>query len=200
MAAGESTAADLGAYICFEDEAGQGLRPPKGRTWAPRGQTPVMRVRGSNRGRVSVAGVVCFRPGARSHLFYRLQVWRGRKGERKGFAWRDYRDLIVLAHRQLGAPMVWVWDNPNVHLTGELAGFIAENKEWLRVFQLPSYAPDLNPTEGVWSLLKRSLENFAAANLDHLVRVMKRKLKKIQYRPHLLDGCLAETGLIIEPP
>jgi hypothetical protein len=29
---------------------------------------------------------------------------------------------------------------------------------------------------------------------------MKRKLKKIQYRPHLLDGCLAETGLIIETP
>jgi hypothetical protein len=28
---------------------------------------------------------------------------------------------------------------------------------------------------------------------------MKRKLKKIQYRPHLIDGCLAEAGLIIEP-
>lgn len=27
-------AADLGARLCFEDEAGQGLRPPKGRTWA----------------------------------------------------------------------------------------------------------------------------------------------------------------------
>jgi hypothetical protein len=32
-----------------------------------------------------------------------------------------------------------------------------------------------------------------------LVRVVKRKLKKIQYRPHLLDGCLAETGLVIHP-
>jgi hypothetical protein len=33
-------------------------------------------------------------------------------------------------------------------------------------------------------LVKRSLANFAAANLDHLVCVVKRKLKKIQYRPH----------------
>ncbi|MEY9968789.1 hypothetical protein ABIA33_006876 [Streptacidiphilus sp. MAP12-16] len=48
-------------------------------------------------------------------------------------------------------------------------------------------------------MVKRGLANFAAADLDHLVRVMKRKLKKIQYRPHLIDGCLTETGLIIEP-
>jgi hypothetical protein len=32
-----------------------------------------------------------------------------------------------------------------------------------------------------------------------LVRIVKRKLKKIQYRPHLIDGCLAGTGLTIEP-
>ena len=31
------------------------------------------------------------------------------------------------------------------------------------------------------------------------VRIVKRKLKKIQYRPHLIDGCLAVTGLEIEP-
>ena len=47
VAADKSTARDLGAYICFEDEAGQGLRPPKGRTWAPRGARPVVRVRGA---------------------------------------------------------------------------------------------------------------------------------------------------------
>jgi hypothetical protein len=32
-----------------------------------------------------------------------------------------------------------------------------------------------------------------------LVRIVKRKLKKIQYRPHLIDGCLTATGLTIEP-
>jgi hypothetical protein len=55
------------------------------------------------------------------------------------------------------------------------------------------------PTEGIWSLLKRSMVNFAAADLDGLVRIVKRKLKKIQYRPRLIDGCLAATGLTIEP-
>jgi|GEM_PF-1098930 hypothetical protein len=37
-----------------------------------------------------------------------------------------------------------------------------------------------------------------AADLASLVRIVKRKLKKIQYRPHLIDGCLAGTGLTIE--
>jgi len=103
-------ARDLGAYVCFEDEAGQGLRPPKGRTWARRGARPVVRVRGAGGGRVSIAGVACFRPGDRPHLFYKLLAYRRRKGEAKGFTWIDYRDLIIITHRQLAAPLVWCWD------------------------------------------------------------------------------------------
>ena len=47
--------------------------------------------------------------------------------------------------------------------------------------------------------LKRAMVNFAAADLDGLIRIVKRKLKKIQYPPHLIDGCLARTGLNLEP-
>lgn len=195
----KSTARDLGAYICFEDEAGQGLSPPKGRTWALRGARPVVRVRGGGGGRVSIAGVACYRPGDRPHLFYQLHVYRRRKGEAKGFTWAGYRDLIITAHHHLSAPMVWVWDNLNIHLAPELADFARENKDWLRVYRLPAYTPELNPAEGIWSLLKRSMINFAAADLDGLVRIIKRKLKKIQYRPHLIGGCLAATGLKLEP-
>jgi transposase len=68
------------------------------------------------------------------------------------------------------------------------------------VVYLPSYAPDLNPTEGVWSLLKRSLTDFAAADLDHLVRVVKCRLKNIRYRPDVLDGCLAQSGPTLTTP
>jgi transposase len=158
-----------------------------------------VRVRGAGGGRVSTAGVVCYRPGDRPHLYYQLLVYRRRKGEPKGFTWQDYRDLILAAHRQLAAPLVWVWDNLNIGLAPDLADFAGQNKEWLRVCRLPAYSPDLHPAEGIWSLLKRSMANFAAADLDGLVRIVKRKLKKIQYRPHLIDGCLAATDLRIEP-
>jgi hypothetical protein len=199
VAGDKGTAGDLGACVCFEDEAGQGLRPPKGRTWAPRGARPLVRVRGAGGGRVSIAGVACYRSGDRPHLYYQLRTCRRRKGEPKGFTWADYRDLIISTHHHLATPMVWCRDNLNIHLAPQLADFAEENRAWLRVYQLPAYSPDLNPVEGLWSLLKRSIANFAAADVDGLVRIIKRKLKKIQYRPHLIDGCLTATGLTIEP-
>ncbi|MER6946563.1 hypothetical protein ABT294_21265 [Nonomuraea sp. NPDC000554] len=104
MADRKATAADLGAHIGFEDEAGQGLRPPKGRTWAPRGARPVVTVRGKGSGRVNIAGVVGYQPGRRPHLLYKLLVYHGRKGEPKSYAWNDYRDLIVATHQRLGTP------------------------------------------------------------------------------------------------
>jgi hypothetical protein len=106
-----------------------------------------VRVRGAGGGRVSIAGVACYRPGDRPHLYYQLRIYRRRKGEAKGFTWQDYRDLIIATHRQLSAPVVWVWDNLNIHLAPELASFAAENKAWLRVYRLPAYTPDLNPAE-----------------------------------------------------
>jgi len=78
---GTRLAAATGAWICFEDEAGQNLRPPKALTWARRGHTPVVTVCGKGSGRVSVAGLVCLRPGARGQLFYRVRIHRGRKSD-----------------------------------------------------------------------------------------------------------------------
>ncbi|WP_369192305.1 hypothetical protein [Streptomyces sp. R08] len=44
VAAGGMTAAALGAFIVFEDEAGFSKMPPRARTWGRRGYTPVVRV------------------------------------------------------------------------------------------------------------------------------------------------------------
>ena len=61
-------------------------------------------------------------------------------------------------------------------------------------------APDLNPVEGIWSVLKRgALANLAVASFGHLVQVIRHGLKKIQYQPRLIEGCLAGTGLALEP-
>jgi len=65
LARNKRTAADLGAWLVFEDESGQGLRPPKGRTWGRRGQTPVVRVTGGSNKRISVAAVIAVKPGQR---------------------------------------------------------------------------------------------------------------------------------------
>jgi len=67
-----------------------------------------------------------------------------------------------------------------VHTRAELRAFTG-TQAWLRVFQLPSYAPDLNPVEGIWSVLKRGvLANLAVTSFSHLLQVIRHGLKKIQ--------------------
>jgi putative transposase len=199
---GSRLAAATGAWIVFEDEAGQTLRPPKARTWAPRGHTPVVHVSGKGSGRVSVAGLVCLKPATRGRLFYRIRLHRGRKGERRSLSEADYATLVTAAHNQLHAPIILVWDNLNTHLSAVMREFIDAHRQWLTVVQLPAYAPELNPVEGVWSHLKRGLGNLAACGLDQLAATVKTQLKQIQYRPDLIDGFLAQTGLALnaQPP
>src|SRR4051794_20111241 len=113
LAGDKKTAADLGAWLVFEDESGQGLRPPKGRTWGRRGRTPVVRVTAQNSPRLSVAALLAVKPGYRPRLIYRThRARRGRReAQRKGFTEADYVTLLDAAHRQLGGPIVLVWDN-----------------------------------------------------------------------------------------
>jgi putative transposase len=127
-----------------------------------------------------------------------MKIHRKRKGERGSFAEADYMALLDAAHQYLKAPIVLIWDNLNTHLSVVMRKLIAA-RDWLHVIQLPAYAPDLNPTEGVWSHLKGSLGNLAAATVDQLAAIVRSRLKRIQYRPDLLAGFLAQTGLTLDP-
>jgi DDE superfamily endonuclease len=157
-------------------------------------------VRGGSPGSVSVAGLACCRPGHRTRLTCRLHHYRGRKGERKSFTWQEYRDLPTAARHQLpGGNIVLIWDNLNARLKTELRAFTVA-RPWPEVFQLPSCAPGLNPMEGIWPVLKRGpLANVSFTGFAHLLQVIKRGIRKIQHQPALIEGCLAGTGLSLEP-
>ncbi|WUA94268.1 transposase [Streptomyces pseudovenezuelae] len=84
--------------------------------------------------------------------------------------------MLNAAHQQLGGPAVPVWDIVATHVSRSMQELIAA-RSWLTVYQLPPYAPELNPVEGMWSHLKR-----------------------MQYRPGLIEGLIAKTGLDLHPP
>ncbi|MBG0855096.1 transposase [Streptomyces spinoverrucosus] len=187
--------------MVFEDEAGQDLKPGKGRTWSRRGRTPVIKVTGKGSGRVLMAGMVCVRPRRETRLIYRTQTYRGRTGEKKGFRAREFAELITTTRRQLGgAPLILIWDNASTRHAKVLREFCDRNSDWLTVVKLPPYAPDLNPVEGVWAHLKKSLANLAPHAVEDLTPLVKNRLRSIQRRPEVLDGFIAETGLALEPP
>ncbi|WP_236718645.1 hypothetical protein [Actinoplanes sp. TFC3] len=51
-------------------------------------------------------------------------------------------------------------------------------RPWLRVYQQPSYAPELNPVEKIWSAIKLSLGNLSARKAGTLSAAVKNRLKK----------------------
>lgn len=112
----------------------------------------------------------------------------------------DYAGLVTAAHHQLKAPVILVWDNLNTHVSTVMRTFTSARPDWLTVVQLPAYAPDLNPVEGAWANMKNSLGNLGGCNTpDQLAAIVRNRLKRIQYRPALIDGFLRQTGLSLEP-
>ncbi|MFE7359140.1 transposase [Streptomyces sp. NPDC057543] len=177
------------------------MTPPTSRTWAKRGHTPVIKVRGRSQRRYSIAALTCYKLGERSRLIYRPKRHTDHKqGGRRSFTWTEYRDLLIAAHQQLGGPIVLIWDNLNVHKDHRMRAFI-DATDWITVYYLPPYAPDLNPVEGIWSLLRRSSQaNTAFTDPEHLIRALRHGLRQIQYRSDIIDGCLDETRLKLTTP
>ncbi|MCY0923602.1 transposase [Streptomyces sp. H27-G5] len=92
-----------------------------------------------------------------------------------------------------------VWENFNTHLTTGRKLYEAEH-DWLTTVRLPAYAPDLNPVEAVWSLVRGAMANTAFETSDDLDRKLRRELRRIQLQPRLVDGCLTATCLPLNPP
>jgi putative transposase len=149
----------------------------------------VVKVTGGSNKCVSLAALLCLKPGCWPRLIYRV---------RKGFTETDFAHLLDAAHQQLAGPLVLVWDNLNAHVSAAMTELIAA-RDWLTVYQLPPYAPELNPVEPLWSHLKRSLANLAKRNLAQLTALVRTRLKRMQYRPSLLSGFLASTGPDLKP-
>jgi hypothetical protein len=56
------------------------------------------------------------------------------------------------------------------------------------------------PTEGAWANMKNSLGNLGGCSTPgQLSAIVKNRLKRIQYRPELINSFLRQTGLSLEP-
>ncbi|HET9079837.1 MAG TPA: transposase [Trebonia sp.] len=142
---------------------------------------------------MSLASLIAVKEGQRPRMVFRVHA--ARPGDkRKGFTETGYARLLDAAHQQLGGPLVVVWDNLNTHGSRAMRALIAD-RPWLTVFQLPAYASELNPVESAWSLLKRSLANLVKRTLSELTALVKDQLRRMQYRPGLLEAFLARTRL-----
>jgi len=194
MAGGKRLARRLGAWICFADEAGFTLKPAKATTWAPRGNTPSLVVGVKSSKRLSIAGLACYHHQHPPRMIYRIRRHHGSTGEPKGFKEPDFAAILDTVHQQLGAPIIVIWDGLPQHVSTRMHDLIA-TRAWLHTYQLPSHSPHLNPSENIWSNLRRGLANLTPGTLDQLYTTIRKRLKDIQKRTPLLHGFLKSTHL-----
>jgi transposase len=177
------------AWIVFEDESGASLTPVVRRTWAPRGQTPVLHHR-FNWERISMAAALAYRwDGARSRLYF--QTREGSYNEESLIEFiRDLRPYFR------GEQVILLWDGLPSHRSRLMTQFLAQQERWLEVRRLPAYAPELNPAEGLWSNLKgQELANRCESTVQAVSLVTRLGADRVRSDRGLLFSFLRHTGL-----
>jgi transposase len=179
-----------GAHLVFLDESGFMLTPSVRRTWAPRGQTPVLDA-WDRRDRISAISCITVSPRNRSlNLYFDLLP------DNANVHGEDIVDFLRQLKAQLGGPLTILWDGSNIHDRSKLVrAFLAEHPE-MHTERLPAYAPELNPDELVWAWTKYGrLSNLAAANTGWLRDYLITEFTYARRHPELLASCIEATNL-----
>jgi transposase len=173
--------------LVFLDETGLMLQPLRRRTWAPRGETPVLNA-WDRHDRWSVLGCLSMAPWAlRLGCYFRFYD--------HNITAEEVVDFLRMLHRQLRRPLIVVLDRWGVHR--KAIRLLKERRsQWLQVEWLPAYAPELNPVEQLWNHTKwGDLANFIPDDAAHLRRAAHQSLQKQRSNPQRLYSCFQAAQL-----
>jgi transposase len=179
-----------GAHLVFLDESGYFLTPTVRRTWAPKGQTPVLDA-WDRRDRISAISSITVSPTNR-----RLNLYFDLLADNRNVRAEDVVEYLRQLRATLRAPLTVLWDGSRVHDRAEaVQEFLADHPDVLTE-RLPAYAPELNPDELVWAWTKYGrLGNLAAANTDWLRDYIITELAYVRRHPELLASFIEKTNL-----
>ena len=157
-------------------------RPTRVRTWAPRGQTPVIQFHFNWKQLSVIAGI------SRLHCLFRFHEGSIKKEQIVVF--------LKALNRHLKQPLLIIWDGLRAHRSKLVRDYLDSTEGHLQVAFLPPYAPDLNPVEYLWAWLKRhALANFCPDNLNELQYTARNRLKSAQRRPNIIAACWQQAEL-----
>jgi transposase len=169
-----------GRTILFVDESAFYLLPGIVRTWAPVGETPLLRCK-LTRDHYSVISAIT----PTGELFLAMQT-------------APYDSAAVIAFLEqlqsaIEGKLLIIWDGATIHRSQVIKDFLAAGaaaRIWLE--RLPGYAPDLNPDEGIWHYLKHvELRNVCCHDLRQLEQELTAAVERLSAKPEIITGCFA---------
>jgi transposase len=178
----KKNAAAEGRTIVFVDESGLSERPHRVRTWAPRGQTPVLQLSFNWKVLSAIAGITMWQ-------FY-FRLYRG--------TIKTPQIINFLGHlqRQLDRKLLIIWDGLAAHRSRGVRAYVERTNGMIRLAQLPAYAPELNPVEFIWGYCKHhELPNFCPKDFAQLNQVARSRLRSMQRRSQLVRAFWQQAAL-----
>ena len=172
-----------GATVWFCDEAGIRSDHHAGTTWAPVGQTPVVKVTGA-RFSVNMISAV----SAKGAL--RFAVFEGTTTAASFIAF-----CKRLLHDAPG-PVFLVVDGHPAHRARAVTAWVASTAGRLELFRLPGYSPELNPDEWVWKNVKNDrIAKAGVTSKDDLKARAAGALRRLQQLPRIVAAFFADPNL-----
>jgi len=179
----EKKAAEEGRTIVFVDESGFYLLPIVVRTYAPCGCTPILKEFLSY-DHLSVIGAVT----PQGRLFLKIYD--------HSITSREVVAFLGQLQRLIPGLLLVIWDGSPTHRSKIIKAYLsAGSARRIHLEQLPGYAPELNPTEWVWSYLKvADLANIACDFLSELDALIQRVKKRVQHKPEMIRAFFLDAG------
>ncbi len=176
-------ASDEGYTIVWVDESAFYLLPLAVGTWAPRGQTPVLRVKLTHDHLAAISGIT---------LDGRLVM----QVRESAFDAAGVVGFLRVLLRKIRGKVLVIWDGSPIHKGQPIKDYLARGAaKRLHLERLPGYAPDLNPDEGIWNYLKRvELKNRCCADLSELRLELRRAKERLRHKRHIIRSCSAHCG------
>lgn len=182
MAPVKKNAAAEGRTIVFVDESGLSERPHRVRTWAPRGQTPVLQLSFNWKVLSAIAGLTVW------NFYFRLYPGTIKSPQ--------VIDFLHRLRRQVDRKLLIIWDGLAAHRSRRVLAYVESTQGDIRLARLPAYAPELNPVEYVWGYCKQhELPNFCPKDFAHLNQVARSRLRSMQRRPRLVTAFWEQARL-----
>jgi transposase len=173
-----------GRTIVFVDESGLSERPTRVKTWAPKGQTPVLQYSFNWKQLSLIAGVTFWR-------FY----FRFFPGPIRGPQLVEYLRALK---SQIHGKLLVIWDGLPAHRSRVVRDYVESLGDHIVLERLPGYAPELNPVEYLFGYAKqRELANLCLYTIDEVKRYASRRLKSMQRRPTLITAFWKQAELAI---
>lgn len=153
------------------------------RTYAPVGQTPILHEHLS-RDHLSVISAITMEG--------KLLMMEQERSFKSQDVVRFLRHLLG----QIPGKLLVIWDGSPIHRSRAVKDFLASGaSSRLKLEQLPGYAPDLNPDEGIWKHLKYvELKNVCCQSLAELKVELRKAKERLRHKSDVILGCIRQPG------